>query len=921
MLTLRSLAQGSAVLLLLPLVAPRAAGPGRVTVTGLRTEYLTDPVGIDALHPRLSWRLVSDVRNTMQSAYEVQVARSEAALAKGEHLLWSSGRVESDASVLVPDSVPTSTSATRYYWRVRVWTTTAGASAWSRPASWETGLLHRSDWTAEWIGPAPQPRDTGSTPSPLLRKEFEVRGRVRSARLYVTSLGLDIAYLDGRRVGDAELTPGWTSYHHRLQYRTYDVTAMLRQGDNAVGAMLGDGWYRGYLGFNHQRNLYGEHRALLLQLDIRYVDGHTQRVVSDGSWRTTDGPVRSSDIYDGETYDARLDHAGWKSPGYDDARWAPVVVMPAPAARLVAPVAPPVRRVREIEPISIRKAPDGELVFDLGQNFAGWARLRVRGPRGTEVTMRFAEVLDHDGNIYTANLRRAKQTDRYILKGGGTEVFEPHFTYHGFRYVAVSGLPMPPDSSTITGIALSSDLEQTGTFATSDTMLNKLQHNIVWGQRSNFMGVPTDCPQRDERLGWTGDAQVFSRTAAFNMEVDGFFSHWLADLAIDQHADGSVPWVIPNPMGGDSTDMAGTAGWGDAAVIVPWTMYLAYGDLGLLARQYPSMRAWVDFEARQTGPDHIWRPGWQFGDWLAYHSTDAGYPGATTGTDFIATAFLAHSADLLSRAAAVLGKTADADRYAALFRTERAAFDREFVTPAGRVAENTQTAYSLALEFDLLPDSLRATAGSRLVADVRLHGDHLTTGFLGTPNILDALTHTGHLATAYRLLLQRTYPSWLYPITRGATTMWERWDGIRPDGTFEDPSMNSFNHYAFGAVGNWMYRTIGGLGIDPAAPGYGHSIVAPRPGGGLTWARASIMTQYGLLASAWQRETGVFTLDVTVPPDTWSTVTLRNTTVGQVRESGRPLAGDPGVRSVRQRGTEVTVDVGSGSYRFTTSGR
>ncbi|HEX8726161.1 MAG TPA: family 78 glycoside hydrolase catalytic domain, partial [Gemmatimonadaceae bacterium] len=712
--------------------------------------------------------------------------------------------------------------------------------------------------------------------------------------------------------------PGWTSYSHRLQYQTYDVTAMLLAGANAVGAMLGDGWYRGYLGFDHGRNLYGEHRALLLQLVVRYADGHTQTVISDGTWKTADGPVLSSDIYDGETYDARRERAGWSRPGYDVAAWQPVAVLPAPTAELVSPMAPPVERVMELRPVAITRTPNGETVFDLGQNMVGWARLRVNGPAGTKVTMRFAEVMGHDGNVYTANLRRAKQTDVYIMNGGGPETFEPHFTYHGFRYVAVSGLPAASDSATITGIVVSSALSPTGTFATSDTMLNRLQHNIVWGQRGNFLSVPTDCPQRDERLGWTGDAQVFARTAAFNMDVNGFFSNWLVDMSLDQHADGSEPWVIPNPMGGDSTDKAGTAGWGDAAVIVPWTMYLAYGDRALLARQFPGMRAWVDFEKRQAGPSGVWRPGWQFGDWLAYHSTDAGYPGATTGTDLIATAYLAHSADLVSRAADALGFTAEHAKYAELFEQERAAFDREFVTAAGRVGENTQTAYALALQFDLLPDSLVQNAGRRLVADLRLHDMHLTTGFLGTPDILDALVRTGHLKEAYTLLEQRTYPSWLYPITRGATTMWERWDGIEPDGSFEDPSMNSFNHYAFGAVGDWMYRTIAGIDLDPQGPGYEHSIIAPRAGGGLTSARASIETPYGTLASAWMLGAGgAFTLDVTVPANTWATVTIPGATVDAVRERGRVLAGDDGVRAVRQSGNDVVVEVGSGSYRFT----
>ncbi len=890
--------------------------PSSVTVTGLRAEYLSDPVGIGAARPRLSWHLQSDLRNTVQSAYEIQVAASDGELARGGHLVWDSKRVESPASVFVPYGGPAGRSATRYYWRVRVWTAAGDASPWSAPAYWETGLLHSSDWTAQWIGTPASSADTGETPSPLLRHTFRVNGRVASARLYVTSLGLNQSFINGRRVGAAELTPGWTSYHHRLEYRTYDVTRLVRDGDNAVGAMLGDGWYRGYLGFDHGRSLYGSRRALLLQLVIRYADGRTQTVVSDGSWKYADGPVRRSDIYDGETYDARVERTGWDSPRFDDSAWTSVAELPAPAAELVAPVAPPVERVMELKPVSVTRAPDGEWLFDLGQNEVGWARLRASGPAGTVVTMRFGEVLDHDGNLYTANLRRARQTDRYIMKGGGPETYEPHFTYHGFRYVAVSGLPGTPDASTITGVVVSSDLEQTGRFVTSDTMLNKLQHNIVWGQRGNFLSVPTDCPQRDERLGWTGDAQVFAPTAAFDMNVDGFLANWLSDVATDQHADGSLPWVIPNPLGGDSTARAGTAGWGDAAVIVPWTMYLAYGDSALLARQFPSMRAWVEFEARQAAPSGVWRPGWQFGDWLAYHSTDAGYPGATTGTDLIATAYLAHSADLVSRAARVLGNAADAAKYRALFARERAAFDREFVTPAGRVGENTQTAYALALQFDLLPDSLRATAGQRLAADVRLHDDHLTTGFLGTPNLLDALANTGHLDVAYTLLLQRTYPSWLYPIARGATTMWERWDGIEPDGSFEDPSMNSFNHYAFGAVGSWMYRTIGGIRLDPAHPGYGHSIVAPDLGGGLDSARTAIVTPYGTLASAWRIAGGQFSLDVTVPPNSWSSVTLRNTTPAQVRESGRALAGDPGVRAVRQVGADVEVDVGSGEYRF-----
>ena len=912
---------GLRILIILPLtvLAPAQMLPqAALTVSGLRVEYLTNPIGIDVVQPRLSWRIESTRRNTMQAAYQLQIGTSEASLTRGADLLWDSGKVTSEASVFVEYRGPPAVSRTRYYWRVRVWDTNGRASPWTPVAFWETGLFQSGDWTARWIGPKATASDSLPSPSPLLRRAFRVDDQVRTARLYVTSLGLYEVYLNGQRIGDQFFTPGWTSYHHRLQYQTYDVTPLLRPGANVVGAMLGDGWYRGNLGFFGQRNLYGRRLALRAQLEIHYESGRTERVVSDSDWKTTAGPVLASDIYGGETYDARRggELSGWADAPYDDRDWAAVALLDPPPAALVASMSPPVRRVRELRPVNIHRAPSGETVFDLGQNFTGWARLSVRGPAGTTVTLRFGEVLDRDGNLYTANLRRAGQTDRYTLSGKSREVYEPHFTFHGFRYVAVTGLPAPPDSTTITGIAVSSDLAQTGSLVTSDSLLNQLQRNIVWGQRSNFLDVPTDCPQRDERLGWTGDAQVFARTAAFNMDVSGFFAKWLSDVAADQDASGSVPWVIPNPLGGDSIRFAGTAGWSDVAVIVPWTMYVAYGDRRLLERQYPSMRAWVDYARRRAGTDLIWRPGWQFGDWLALHSDDPSYPGATTGTDLIATAFLAHSTDLVSRSAAALGRTDEAAAYRARFRSIRDAFNREFVSSTGRVGENTQTAYALAIAFDLLPDSLVSVAGGRLARDVAAREHHLTTGFLGTPYLLHVLGATGHVGLAFALLTQRTYPSWLYPITRGATTMWERWDGIRPDSSFEDPGMNSFNHYAFGAVGDWMYRNIGGIDVDSGAVGYRRSRIAPRPGAGLTSASASLETGYGTLKSAWRLEGPRFVLDVTVPANTSAEVTLWDARLDHVREAGVALNTSEGVRSARQRGNDVIVDVGSGRYSF-----
>jgi alpha-L-rhamnosidase len=551
----------------------------------------------------------------------------------------------------------------------------------------------------------------------------------------------------------------------------------------------------------------------------------------------------------------------------------------------------------------------------------GVVRLKVSGEAGTKIVLRHAEVLDKAGNLYTANLRAAKQEVAYVLKGGGVETYEPRFTFQGFRYVAVAGWPGEPSEDALTGIVLHSDMNPTGRFETSNPLLNQLQHNIVWGQKGNFLDVPTDCPQRDERLGWTGDAQVFSRTASFNMDVAGFFTKWLADVAADQSANGAVPHVVPNVLsrtdiGGQAEAFpGGSAAWADVATIVPWNMYLAYGDRDLLERQYPSMKAWVEYQRREAGETRLWTSGFHFGDWLAFASTASDYPGATTGKDLIASAFFAHSTDLVQRAATVLGKQEDAAFYSALLPTIKEAFRREFMTAAGRVGENTQTAYALALQFDLLPADLRPEAARRLAAEVRSRG-HLTTGFVGTPYLCHVLSRHGHLDLAYRLLNRLEYPSWLYPVKQGATTIWERWDGQKPDGSFQDAGMNSFNHYAYGAIGEWMYRVVAGLEVDPAEPGYRHVLVQPQPGGGLTSASAKLATLYGEAASGWSVADGKVTVTAIVPPNARGTVRLPAATVAGVTEGGLAVAGAPGVKSAAQAKDDVVVEVGSGSYRF-----
>ena len=884
-------------------------------VEGLRTEYATNPIGIDERAPRLSWRIAAARRGTMQRAYEIRVAADSASLSRAP--LWSTRRVESDASVFIPYGGPALASGRRYWWQVRVWDDAGAESAWSAPAYWEMGLLAPADWKGRWIAPDLPEDTTRSNPAPLLRRDFTLaERRVASARLYVTSLGLDEVEIDGQRVGDRLFVPGWTSYDTRLQYATYDVTSLVHSGRNAIGVTLGDGWYRGHFGFGGRRNTYGTTLGLRAELVVRYADGRADTIATDERWRAATGPIVSSDLYDGESYDARLERAGWSNPGYADHDWRGVRTFERPGTALIAPQGPPVRRIQELRAVKILHTPAGQTVFDLGQNMVGWVRLRVRGARGDTVTLRFAEVLDSAGNLYTENLRGARATDRYVLKGDASdERFEPHFTYHGFRYVGVEGYPGTPTLDAITGIVVHSDMTPTGSFATSNPLVDQLQHNIQWGQKGNFLDVPTDCPQRDERMGWTGDAEVFAPTAAFNMDVSGFFAKWLGDVAVDQHRDGAVPDVIPDVLTRGRPTGGAAAGWADAAVVVPWTMYQAYGDARLLARQYPSMRAWVEYERAQAGDSLLWKSGHHYGDWLAYATSNADYPGATTAKDLLATAYFAHSTDLVARAAAALGKADDARAYAALFARIRQAFAREYVTATGRLSSDTQTAYAIALAFGLLPDSLRASAAERLDADVRRMG-HLTTGFLGTPVLTRALSDAGYLDDAYALLLNEHYPSWLYPVTRGATTIWERWDGLRPDGTFEESSMNSFNHYAYGAIGDWMYRVVAGLDMDPVQPAYRHALIHPQPGGGLTTARATLATPYGELASAWTISGGRLELAVTVPPNTTALVRLPRASLASVVEGATPVAGAAGVTRATQDGDAVVLDVGSGEYRF-----
>ncbi|HSH19802.1 MAG TPA: family 78 glycoside hydrolase catalytic domain, partial [Draconibacterium sp.] len=653
------------------------AGFGKGTeVKELICEYHINPVGIDIQKPRLSWKIVSDKQNVMQSAFEIKVTDQTA---KGK-VIWNSGKIDSDQSVNVEYAGPELNSMQRVYWQVRIWDNEGKATKWSQPAYWEMGILKPEQWTANWITMENEMKLDGSKPCHYLRKEFSASKKIKSARIYVSSLGLYQLFLNGKKVGNDLFTPGWTSYNKRIQYQTYDVASML-QTNNAIGATLGDGWFRGNIGWQNQRNYYGEKLALIAQLHIQYTDGTSETVATGNDWKASTGPIISSDIYNGESYDANKEMPGWATVGFNDGQWGNVSVLDYSKNHLIAPQGPPVKAIEEINPIKLLTTPKGENVFDMGQNMVGWVRLKVRGKKGDAVTLKFAEVLDKDGNFYTDNLRAAKVTDTYILKGDGEEIYEPSFTFHGFRFVQLINFPGIPTLDNIKGIVIHSEMEPTGTFSCSEPLINQLQQNIQWGQKGNFLDVPTDCPQRDERMGWTGDAQVFSPTAAFNFDVAGFYTKWMKDVAADQLPDGKVPHVIPDVLKGGG----GSTAWADVSLIVPWTTYLAYGDKRILEVQYPSMKAWVEFMRNRAGEDNLWTGDQHFGDWLAFATTRSDYPGATTEKDLIATAYYAYSSGLLAKIAKIIGKNEDAQKYAQLSENIKKAFRNEFVTPSGRL--------------------------------------------------------------------------------------------------------------------------------------------------------------------------------------------------------------------------------------------
>ena len=788
------------------------------------------------------------------------------------------------------------------------------------------GMLQPSDWKAQWIGfdeehhGDPERGESFLPPAVYLRRKFAVGGVVRRATIYATALGTFDLYLNGRRLTESFFNPGWTDYTKRVYYRTYDVTKFF-YNDPAVAddrknhaefpfaypcfvdAVLADGWYSGYIGYQHQRNHYGKSPRFMAQMHVEFIDGSTQDFATGPDWKAITGPIREADFLMGETYDVREEDK-WDQPDFEDSKWQPVNVGATLKPELQSDPGPPVVEIEQRIPQKVTEPKPGVYVLDMGQNFAGVPHLTIFNTQpGQTITFRFAERLNPDGTIYTANLRTARATDTYICRGDKTEVWEPRFTFHGFQFIEVTGLSKRAAALMIDGVALSSDTPRAGHFECSNAMLNQLASNIYWTQRSNFIDIPTDCPQRDERLGWTGDAQIYCRSATLNCDVQAFFTKWLVDLDDAQRADGQFPMVAPLKVAGDD----GGPAWADAGVICPWTMYDVYGDRRLLEKHYPAMTRFIAFCEKRGTPDGL--PPQQFhcfGDWLSI--------GADTPKDVIYTAYFARSTQLVAQAAEVLGKPDDAAKYRALEERIKAGFNRAYVAADGRIKGNTQAVYVLALAFDLLDAKHQKLAAKYLVADIESRGWHLSTGFIGTKDLMGVLARIGRNDVAYRLILNDTFPSWGFSIKHGATSIWERWDGWTPEKGFQDPGMNSFAHYSFGAVYQWMVENIGGIRSD--GPAYKRIIIRPQPGGDLTWADVRYTSIRGEIVSRWELKDGRFTLKVTIPPNTTGTVYVPAKSAAAVTCDDKELTATPQVKVLRQDGDRAILAIESGTYEF-----
>jgi alpha-L-rhamnosidase len=900
--------------------SPEVVAQGHLVPVDLRCAHQEEPLSVEMERVRFRWRTTGPGPGGRQTAYQVLVGRPDEEPSGRPELVWDSGRVESeDASDIAYSGAPLA-NARRHWWKVRVWDEAGRPSPYSAAAGFETALGPDA-WEAVLIGLGPDnepyepPSGEGPVdpvilamkPAPYLRRAFILDQEVRLARLHATALGTYQISLNGRRVGNSVLAPGWTDYSERMLYQTYDVTGLLNRDENVVAAIVADGWACSFYGEDPKRpgGHYARDPQLLLQLEVTFDDGSRWRLVTNQEWRSSTGAVVYADLLMGERREHEREPRGWDRPGYDASGWRGVSCHERGPALLVADPGPPVRVTGYLPAQSIARGPSGELVVDFGQNLAGWCRLIVDQPEGTDIRVRHGEVLGADGSLYVDNLGTARQADSYTT-AGGQEVFEPRFTVHGFRYAEIMGLSGGLGPGAVTACTVGSDTPRTGSFECSAAGVNRLYTNIDWSQRDNFLSIPTDCPQRNERLGWLGDAQIFVRTAAYNRDVASFFSKWLDDVVDAQLPSGAFPDFAP--LLGHKRP--GAPAWGDAGVIVPWTIYKMYGDRAILERCFRAMTAWMDF-LEAANPDRLRARGLgnNYGDWLAPK-------GDLTPRVLLATAYWAYDATLMAEVAGVLGHPEQAARYEALGQRVREAFARHYVDDAGRLMGDTQTGYVLALHMDLVGEDLRPALAAHLVEAIARQDWHLSTGFVGVGYLLPVLSSTGHNDVAYRLLEQRSFPSWLYTVDRGATTIWERWDGWTEERGFQSPRMNSFNHYSLGSVGEWLYRFVLGIELAPRAAGFDRLVLRPHPGGSLTFARGSFRSVRGEIATSWALESSRFTFSVRLPPNVQASVRIPSGEPSSVVDgTGRGPArvedypGETGQR-------EAVFEVGPGEYSF-----
>ncbi|QEG35756.1 alpha-L-rhamnosidase [Bythopirellula goksoeyrii] len=916
----------------------------------LRCEYLKNPLGIDELRPRLSWIMQSGRRGARQTAWRVQVASALDKLTAGQAGLWDSGRIESNQSCQIEYEGAPLQSRMVCHWQVTTWDE-RNDSTTSQPALWTMGLLDSSDWQARWITHDPEiiQRDPeamlGTETQPgtpaIFRKTVDVPSSILRATLYATARGILDLSLNGASVTHDRFLPEWTDYNKRLQYRTFDVTSLIRPGTNAMGATLGDGWWSGYIGWQETRGQYGTlENSLLLQLEVELENGHTLTFGSDGTWKCNSGPILFSDFMMGESYDARREQEGWDRSDFDDAIWLPALEADPPTIHipkfgfsnnvqaetseplpLVAQRNEPVRVVERLTPISVEQVEPNTFIYDLGQNIAGWVDISVSGTEGTRVQLRYGERLNPDGTLYTENLRRAKATDVYVLKGEAEENWQPRFTFHGFQYLEISGLSSPLPLECVRGCVVMSSMESAGEFECSHPLVNRLWKNALWGQKGNFLSVPTDCPQRDERLGWMGDAQVFLRTAAYNMDVAAFFTKWMTDVIDSQDSDGIFPDVAPRLREGDNfvglDGLGGGAGWADAGIIIPWTLWRVYGDRRIVERHWDAMVSWLDW-LEKTNPQGIRcnHLGNNYGDWLCIPS-DTSFRTQSEMKTLLATSFWADGAAKMAQLARMLGRTEEVERFEAMHEIVRKAFQDKWLEDDGRLAVDTQTAYLLALEFNLIPENLLERAAAHLVENIDQLDCHLSTGFIGIRFLNPVLTNLGYSDVAYRLLCNEDYPSWLYPVLHGATTIWERWNGWTEEDGFFDPQMNSFNHYSLGSVGEWLYRHVAGIELDPDGVGFQQILIKPHLGGNLQYAKASYNSIHGTIHSHWERQGAKLELCVTIPANTKAHVFLPCEANTITLENGASIDACPHLRYSHREGEFTVIVADSGTYHIT----